>query len=155
MFGEVVHRAQSQALDRNLHLGDGGDHHHRHIWMAQPHLAQQLLPVHPRHAKIGEDEHHALALEQRQRLGARACLEALEALALHEAHDGLTEARLIVDNQAAEPIAVRSGGDGTCRWMEDGSHWMHRMVMAVSPRCHAPVIFPAFPIPTQRHRCRV
>jgi hypothetical protein len=54
-------------------------------------------------------ERHRLVLEQRERLGAVARLETLEAVARHHADEHLPQPRLVVDDEDAGALAGHHG----------------------------------------------
>ena len=64
-------------------------------------FAQQLEAVHLRHAQVAQHERDRWLLELFERLDAVARFDALKAVAAHQVHHHLAEARLVVDDQTA------------------------------------------------------
>ena len=96
---DVVCRANGQAVDGDLDVGHGSDHHDRGVGEAVANVPQQLEAVHLRHAQIAQHERDRIFLQLLERLEPISCLDALKTVASHQVHHHLAEPRLIVDDQ--------------------------------------------------------
>ena len=109
-LGDVVEGAGAHRLHRRRHVGIGRYHHERQLAVACLHLAQQLEPVHHRHAAIRHHDVGAPRLEREQRLDAVPGALALEAGPLERRPQTGRHARLVVDDE--DPCLHRAATDG-------------------------------------------
>ena len=108
---DVVHRADREAAHRDLDVGHGGDHHDRDVGVAARDLAEQLEAVHLRHAQVAQHERDRVVRSSSSSASTPfAGLDALEAVAAHQVHEHLAQARLVVDDQAAAAAASSRRG---------------------------------------------
>jgi hypothetical protein len=97
---QIVHRAERQAADRDIDVGDCRDHHHGRIRVTRPYFAEKREAVHPRHPHVGQNHRdRPLGQHRERRLGRRRLL-ARKAFALHETANRLAEKGFVVDHEA-------------------------------------------------------
>ena len=109
---DVVGRADREAVHRDLDVGHRGDHDDRDVGKARANLSQQLEAVHLRHAQVAQHERDRVLLELLEGFEAVARFDALKAVAAHQVHHDLAQARLVVDDQTVR----RSSGTVIARF---------------------------------------
>ena len=102
---EVVVGAGLHRLDRLPLRAVGGDEHDARRARPAGDPAEQLHPVHPRHAQVGHHELRGPRLEARERRGAVRRLFHEEPLALEDLAQRVADAGVVVDDEDARERA--------------------------------------------------
>jgi hypothetical protein len=117
-LGQVVLRAALQARHLGGHVGQAGQHEDGLVRAGGQHPLQDLVPLHPGHDQIQDDQVVAAVPGQPQRVGSAGREVGPVTRRVQRAPDEGTDARLVVGDQ--NPGPRRSG------WMS-GPGWMSRV----------------------------
>ena len=98
-LGDVVKRARLQRFHRVVDRAMRRDDDHRQVWLQQERASQQLEPVEPRHAQVGDEHIDVLILEYAQRRFPISDRMHLVAIATELRSEHTTQVRLVVDDQ--------------------------------------------------------